>query len=278
MMHTRFLIAGVVCLWAVAAAALPAGAGPVALAAHRAIYDLKLDSSDRTADLADMNGRIVMEFSGSSCGGYSLTLRFVTEISDQNGDLRITDARSKTFEAGDGRIFEFTNETFIDENLTEESRGKADRTENGIAVALTKPSRKHFVLDKAVAFPTSQIVHIIEAAQRDQNFLQLDVYDGQEDGQTVYATTVVVGDGSRDSHDIGDEVATQDAGVAGLRHWPVTVSYFDQRGAGEQTPIYVMSFILYENGISRHLKIDYGDFAIVGRLAGLDLLPGADCP
>jgi len=279
MLSVRHLSAAALAGLAMLAAILPANAGPVGLAAHRAIYDLNLDRTDLTADLADMSGRIVMEFSGSRCGGYAVTLRFVTEIADPDGDLRITDARTETFEDGDGGSFEFANETFIDETLTEESRGTADRTEKGVSVALSKPSKKDFVLDESVVFPTEQIVQIIEAAQRDQNFLQVDVYDGSEDGETVYATTVVVGGGSTDSRDVGDEVAAREAGVAGLRHWPVSVSYFDQVGEGEQTPIYVMSFILYENGISRHLKIDYGDFVIRGRLTGLEMLtPGPECP
>jgi EipB-like len=272
----RSAAAAAICF--VLAGASPADAGAVGLAAHRAIYDLMLDRSEDAADLADMSGRIVMEFNGSRCSGYSVALRFVTEIADQDGDLRITDARTETFEEGNGGSFKFTNETFIDETLTEESHGRASRTADGIAVALTKPSKKDFVLDKSVVFPTAQIVQIIEAAQRHQTFLQVDVYDGSEDGETVYATTVVVGSGSTSSLDIGDEVAAGEAGVAGLRHWPVTVSYFDQVGEGEQTPIYVMSFILYENGISRRLKIDYGDFAIVGRLTGLEMLTPAKCP
>jgi hypothetical protein len=257
---------------------LPVKAGGVGLAAHRAIYDLVLDQSGQAADLADMSGRIVMEFTGSECGGYSIALRFVTEIADQDGDLRVTDARTETFEAGDGRRFKFRNETFIDETLTEESRGRADRTKDGIRVALTKPEKKNFLLDESVVFPTEQIVRIIDAARRKESFFQVDVYDGSEDGETVYATTVVLGTGSTDGGDVGDEVAAEEAGVASLRHWPVTISYFDQVGEGEQTPIYVMSFILYENGISRHLKIDYGDFAIVGRLAGLEMLASTGCP
>ena len=253
-------------------------AGGVGLAAHRAIYDLVLDRSAQGANLADLTGRIVMEFSGSECGGYTVALRFRTEIFDQEGDLRITDARTKTFEDGNGRGFKFTNETFIDDTLTEESRGRANRTEAGISVALTRPGEKKFVLDDSVVFPTEQIVRIIEAGRSDQNFLQIDVYDGSEDGETVYATTVVLGAGSDSSVDVGDEVAVTDAGVAGIMHWPVTVSYFEQETRGEQTPLYVMSFILYENGISRRLKIDYGDFAITGRLSGLEMLPGGKCP
>jgi hypothetical protein len=260
------------------AGAVAAQAGGTALAAHRAVYDLILDRSEVTTDLADLSGRIVMEFTGSRCSGYSVALRFVTEISDPEGDRRVTDARTKTFEEGDGTSFKFDNETFVDDALTEESRGSAQRAENGVAVTLNKPGDKKFNLDKSVAFPTAQIERIIEAAGRGENFLQIDVYDGSEDGETVYATAVVIGDDSVASHDIGDETAANEAGVAGLRHWPVTISYFDQETAGEQMPVYVMSFVLYENGISRHLKIDYGDFAIVGRLAELEMLPLSPCP
>jgi hypothetical protein len=270
---------------ALAAAALgwlcgtaPAVAAGPGLAAYRAVYDLVLDKSDQASDLADLSGRIVMEFTGSDCGGYSVTLRFVTEIADPEGDRRITDARTTTYEDGDGTGFKFTNETFVDDALTEESRGIANRTDSGVAVSLTRPGDKKFSLDGSVVFPTEQIERIIAAGKSDQSFMQIDVYDGSEDGETVYATAVVIGEGSNASHDIGDETAAKEAGVAGLQHWPVTVSYFDQETAGEQTPIYVMSFVLYENGISRHLKIDYGDFTIVGRLADLDMLPVAPCP
>jgi hypothetical protein len=219
-----------------------------------------------------------MEFTGSDCGGYSVALRFVTEIANPDGDRRITDARTTTYEDGDGTGFKFTNETFVDDALTEESRGIANRTEGGVAVSLTRPGDKKFSLDDSVVFPTEQIERIIAAGKSGENFMQIDVYDGSEDGETVYGTAVVIGEGSNASHDVGDETAAEEAGVAGLQHWPVTVSYFDQETAGEQMPIYVMSFVLYENGISRHLKIDYGDFTIVGRLADLDMLPVAPCP
>ena len=39
-----------------------------------------------------------------------------------------------------------------------------------------------------------------------------------------------------------------------------------------------MSFVIYENGIGRKLRIDYGDFALTGKLTQLDLLPDTTCP
>ena len=274
----RRLIALSAALAALACMGAPALAAGVTLATYRAVYDLVLDKTDDSTDLADLNGRIVMEFTGSACGGYSVALRFVTDIADPEGARRITDARTTTFEAGDGEGFRFTNETFVDEALTEESKGEASRTDNGVDVALTKPGTQKFLLDDEVVFPTEQIEKIIAAAHRGESFFQMEVYDGSEDGETVYSTAVVVGKGSNAAHDVGDETAANEAGVAGLWHWPVTVSYFDGEGDGEQTPIYVMSFVLYENGVSRHLKIDYGDFAIVWRLSDLDMIPAKDCP
>ncbi len=47
----------------------------------------------------------------------------------------------------------------------------------------------------------------------------------------------------------------------------MTVSYYDRdakASTGEQTPIYAMSFELYENGVSRALSLDYNDFVIGG--------------
>jgi expansin (peptidoglycan-binding protein) len=61
-----------------------------------------------------------------------------------------------------------------------------------------------------------------------------------------------------------------------MARWPVTLSYFTQ-GKGEQTPVYVLSFDLYENGVSRALRLDYGDFALKGDMQSLELLPDKGC-
>ncbi|MCJ2140167.1 EipB family protein, partial [Methylobacterium sp. E-066] len=42
-------------------------------------------------------------------------------------------------------------------------------------------------------------------------------------------------------------------------------------GVGERTPIYTLGFDLYENGVSGALKLDYGEFAILGDMTALDI-------
>jgi hypothetical protein len=254
-----------------------AGPGPLTLAPHRAVYDLSLADTSTGGSVASVSGRMVMEFTGSRCAGYTTKLRFVTETEDSDGKNQVTDSRASTFEAGDGRRLDFTNETYTDDTLAEESHGSASRKDQSIAVALSKPADKKFNLASGIVFPTEQMEKILDSARKGERFLSLDLYDGSEDGQTVFDTAGVIGPASSAEDDVGDETAVKAAGIAALRHWPVTISYFEQKDATDKPPFYVMHFVMYENGVGRSLKIDYGDFALDGRLTRLDMLPSQPC-
>ena len=270
-----------VVLVGVAAPIVLPGAGeaaPINLAAHRAVYDISLLDSAQGADVNDVSGRLVMEFTGSPCSGYSSKLRFVTRTEDPDGGEHVTDARSATFELPDGKSLNFSNETYAGEVLAEESSGTASRGKNGITVALTKPEEKNLEISGPLVFPTAQMGKILASAVRGDAFLSMEVYDGSEDGQTVFETAGVIGPVSTASDDVGDEKVITDAGLASLRHWPLTLSYFDRSDTGDDPPFYTMSFVMYENGVGRSLKIDYGDFALAGKLTGLELLPSTPCP
>ena len=67
---------------------------------------------------------------------------------------------------------------------------------------------------------------------------------------------------------------------AGMMRWPVTISYFDRAAGektGEQQPVYAITFELYENGVSRALVLDYGDFVLTGEMTSLELKDGKPC-
>jgi len=253
-------------------------AAPMSLAAHRAVYDISLLDSAEGADVNDVSGRLVMEFTGSACSGYSSKLRFVTRTEDPDGAEHVTDARSATFESPDGKSLDFSNETYAGPILAEESSGTASRDKDGITVALTKPEEKKLEISGPLVFPTAQMGKILASAVRGDAFLSMEVYDGSEDGQTVFETAGVIGPVSTATDDVGDETVIADAGLASLRHWPLTLSYFDRSDTGDDPPFYTMSFVMYENGVGRTLKIDYGDFALAGKLTRLELLPSPPCP
>jgi hypothetical protein len=266
-------------LWAGALSATGASAGAdIELASYRGVYDLALANGSEVAGFSSLTGRMVAEFTGSRCAGYTAKLRFVTRSDADDGNSEVMDSRSSTFETADGSRLDFSSETYSDETLVEESKGSARRTSEGITVSLTKPSTKKLGLSRGVVFPTDQLAKIISAAIAGERFIKLDVYDGSESGETIFETAAVIGPVSTDTADVGDETPIRDAGIGGLRHWPLTVSYFEKGKGSDDTPSYTMAFVIYENGIARDLSIDYGDFTIAGSLTKLDLLTPTPCP
>lgn len=261
---------------AVSLSAPPASA-QVPLAGYRAVHDLALIPGADLAEVGAISGRIVTEFSGSACAGYTTKLRYVTQNLNANGDVQTEDSRSTTFETTDGS-FQFTNEDYTNQELVDRSAGTAERKDDTILVKLTEPTKKTFTLDHDVVFPTEQVSQVIEAALAGKSFLSVDLYDGSETGEVVFNTATVIGKISTASDDLGTETAIADAGFAGLRHWPVTISYFEPKGAADMTPAYTMSLVVYENGVFRDIKLDYGKFALAGTLTSLETLPSSPCP
>ena len=94
------------------------------------------------------------------------------------------------------------------------------------------------------------------------------VYDGSDTGKKVFATLTVIG---KEATSPGPDAATAEA-LGKMRRWPVSVSYFDE-SAKDAPPEYVLSFDLYENGVSGTLKLDYGAFVLTAKLAKLEWLP-----
>ena len=108
----------------------------VDLAPHRAIYDMSLGRSSASANVSDVRGRLVFDFSGSSCEGYSLNTRLVTEIIDRDGKALVSDLRSSTWEHARGERFRFNSSQFLNQKLSEQVVGLAARAKDGGPVSI----------------------------------------------------------------------------------------------------------------------------------------------
>ena len=153
----------------------------------------------------------------------------------------------------------------MNNSMVDSVDGAAVRQADNIAVTLIKPKNIKLNLDRAIVFPTEHVRRIIEAARAGKTILEFPVYDGSEKGEKIYNTLTVIGRAIAPTERVPTDAAAGQAALAGLLRWPVTVSYFDRASKpGEQTPVYAITFELYENGISRALLLDYNDFAISG--------------
>ena len=270
---------------AVSALALPlmsampsAQAGSIALAPHRAVYDLKLLRAPGKRQVEAVRGRILYDFSGSPCEGYVLQFRQVSELDSGEGKTALSDLRASTWEEGDAKAFRFNSTNYLNQRPVEAADGHADRDAGGVTVQLAKPDAKSFKLGADTVFPAEHMRRIIEAAREGKNILELPVYDGSEKGEKVYDTLTVIGPVIAPNERVPNDAAAGKAALAGLQRWPVTVSYFDKTTrSGDPTPVYAIKFEVYENGVSRALVLDYNDFAISGELTAIELRDTAPC-
>src|SRR5271156_2416278 len=115
---------------------------PIKLLPHRAIYDLALGKTRGNSQVVGVRGRIVYDFDGSSCEGYSLKFRQVSELDSGEGKVSTSDLRSTTLEAGDAKSFKFASENYLNDNLVDTVEGRAERGANATAVDLAKPGQK----------------------------------------------------------------------------------------------------------------------------------------
>lgn len=243
------------------------------LVPHRAVYDLELKDAAEKAGIKAMYGRMVYEFTGSECEGYTVNFRFVTET-EVGEEKRISDQRSTTFEDIKGGRFEFESQSYTDDRLDKEVQGLAEDHADKVSVDLTAPSEKQVDLQPS-RFPTEHMLEVIRTARSGKHFFEARIFDGSDNGdKTVFTTTVV---GSPTAVQPGDPDAKSAGRLKDDKTWPVTIAYFNDEKA-DGLPTYRMSFKLYDNGVSRDLTMDYGDFALSGHLVKLDFLPESKCP
>jgi hypothetical protein len=255
---------------------------PMPLASHRATYELTLEPRRGKGNVEAARGRIVYDFSGNACEGYALQFRQITELAMEGRQI-VSDLRSTTWEDGKGTSYRFNSQSFMNQQPTDSSDGLAEEGQGGaVTVKLRKPEEGTVQLSGPLVFPTEHIKRILAAAKRGETLLETDTFDGSETGKKVYHTLSVIGRPIAPGSRAPDDAAAKVKELSGMTRWTTTISYFeDQRkadDAGEQTPVYSITFEIYENGISRALVLDYGDFVLRGEMTALELLPSKPCP
>jgi EipB-like len=256
-------------------------AATTAFVPHQALYDLNLVKSRGSASIDSARGRILYNFSGSPCEGYTSEFRQVSELNSGEGKTTLSDLRSTSWEDAEGKSYRFKIDSRMNDTDSSPVDGIAERSGDHITVTLKQPEAKTFTLDGATVFPTEQIRRIIAAAREGKSLLELTVYDGSDNGEKVYNTLTVIGQPIAGDRSIASpDASTANDQMKSLTRWPVTVSYYDRDAKandGEQTPVYAMSFELFENGVSRALVLDYNDFVISGALGKFDIKDAKPC-
>ena len=132
---------------------------------HQALYELSLLKSRGSNAINSARGRILYNFSGSACEGYTSEFRQVSELDSGEGKVTLSDLRSTSWEDAAGKSYRFKIDSRMNDTDTGPVDGVAERIGDHITVKLTQPATKTFTLDGATVFPTEQIQRIVAAAR-----------------------------------------------------------------------------------------------------------------
>ncbi len=250
------------------------------LAPHRAVYDLELESSETRAGISGASGRMVLEVTGSICDGWTVSFRIVNDFTLTAGGTRLVDSRSSSWEAADGTMMRYSQRQYADSRLESEilltiTRPAADKPGEGV---VTKPEEDNFTLPAGAMFPVAHQNKLLDAARQGESRDDSMVYDGS-DGAKTYQAISFIGD-RQDPEAIAAEVEGSGVdGLARLPFWPVTISYYPlgETPQGEETPSHQVIFKMYANGVAGDVTLDYGDFALAGKLRDIELFEVPEC-
>lgn len=252
------------------------------LAPHRAIYEMRLKDALAGSNISDVKGRLVFDFEGSACSGYSLKSRLVTEVIDREGNVTVTDLRSATWENAEADKFRFNSSQYVDRRLSDQVEGLAARKEkkNAIEITIDKPEKRKLTLKGGAMFPTQHSIAILKAARQGETALAADIYDGSEKGDKLYETTTFIGKARPSETGLSARAIPNSEKLTGVPSWPVSISYYEPAAnpaRDEGLPVYELSFRLFANGVSEDLVIDYGTFSIRGELSQIEFHKPAAC-
>ena len=251
----------------------------VDLQPHLAVYDLSLAGAEDRSGITSATGRMVIELDGSRCEGWTLNFRLVVQYGLQSGKGRLLDSRSNSWESGDGGELRYARRQYVDNSLQEETlltarRGEGDKPGT---IAMRKPKEESFALAPGTVFPVAHQAGLNRAARAADKRNRAIIFDGADDA-VAYDAIAFIGEAAAARDYSGSIEGSGVAALAGLAAWPVSVSYYKHGGSGEETPTYQVSFLMFDNGVSGDIKLDYGDFALAGKLSRLDFHQASPCP
>jgi hypothetical protein len=243
----------------------PARAAAVPLAAHRALYELTLDSSKGGRQVASAHGTMGYEVV-DVCDGWATRQRLHMTITNAEGQDTDMDSDYATWESKDGLSFRFHMVQKSDSEITSQTDGAAHLVKIGGPgeIAYRVPKETKLDLPAGTLFPMAHTLAIINAAREGKKFLALPLFDGTDDDGYEDSSIAII-DWKAPYH-------TDREILSSLSSTRVRIAFFDH-AAGAPTPTYEVAMRYWENGIADAMLMDFGDFVMNAKMTELTPIP-----
>jgi len=283
-MKARYFNAAAIAVGALSFSAM--GAGPVLsveLSAHRALYEITLESVRNGSEITDLRGRMMLEWA-DACDGWTVNQKVRMVLSHVGGPPLNNEFSFSSFESKVGENFRFSMRSSSDGRPYEEyvgtaSRGTPQNSKSGGHVEFTSPDGVEMDLPDETMFPSEHLFLVVERALAGEHMIARTVFSGTGPDSVHEVTAFIGPEIPKDSRHVGvDDPDADDAmlGLTGLRSWPVAMAYFPHADQGLE-PEFEVSYRLLENGVAGNLLLDYGEFAMRAVLDKIEFLSSPNC-
>ncbi len=238
---------------------------------HRAIYNMVLNAAKSGSSISDISGKMFFEWA-DACDGWAVQQHLQMHFVYTEGDESDVNSSVITWEAKDGKQYNFNVRRTTNGKETENYRGRALLTEKGGIGKYSIPrEKKEAVLPIDTLFPSSHTTLILQKAAQGEKLFMRRVFDGSDEEGSADISSFI---GERINSISQTELTPELRSKPLLAHpaWPIRLAFFKPESeTGE--PDYEMNLTLQDNGVARYMQIDYGDFSINGILVDVEALP-----
>jgi hypothetical protein len=232
---------------------------------------MSLGSTHGDAGVTGAGGTMAYQW-GESCDGWTVEQRYRLKMAyAESSDVSIS-SNFVTWESKDGLRYRFNQKETRNAGDEEEVKGEAklDGPGQGGTATFELPKDKSFKLPAGVLFPSAHTIAVIKKAEGGENFMSQQVFDGATAEGPVLVSAVI---GPKVDP---DPEAAKKSPLLNRPGWRVRLAFFPADQKAEK-PDYELGMVLLDNGVSRDMVIDYGDYAIRATLEDIEALPKPGC-
>mgnify|MGYP001302929341 CR=1 FL=1 len=262
---------GVLRVAAIAATLFAGSAAGAEIAPHRALYTMSLGTTRSDSGVSGAHGTMAYQW-GETCDGWTVEQRYRLKLGyAEKPDIEIA-SNFVTWEAKDGSRYRFNQKEMRNGRVTEEIRGEAtlDGPGKGGVAVFEKPQPKRVPLPPAVLFPSAHTILLIDKAKAGANFVSAQLFDGASEDTAVLVSAVIGPEVEPDADAVRQSALLKRPG------WRSRLAFFPADQSAEK-PDYELGMLLLDNGISRSMLIDYGEYSISATLNDIEALGKPSC-
>ncbi len=246
----------------------------IALASHKAVYDVALVARKSGSSVLNVSGRLEYELR-ADCDAWATSHNFKLSYQYAEGAPVALSGHFATYEPFGGSALSFSARRDRDGIMVEDVKGEAKLAsgKNGVARYAVPPGLNQ-TLPAGLLFPNVHTQNIIERARAGDKIFDAIVFDGSDKEGPVEINTVI--GKSLPGADIVKPGPQIDKTLLNSQAWRLRMAFFPLK-ALEANPDYEMDAVLQENGIITDMRIEYPEFSVTQTLVSLSPLPAEIC-